>query len=504
MPDKTPFDIARETLRLLSTRKLAPDPVNFQKVYGEVAGVAAVPAFPDEPLRQIEQALPGRNAAQLKQKGLLESAIAKGNWTGVRSALVAYSEAGAAPAVGSALGRTPPTAVDLLGQVARLIENVLPALGEDDARFSEQAARLLQVMRDPAVGLAGVKPLLDNFILRVSFAAEDQAEIRATLLKLLHVIIQNIGEFTLDASWLKRPIEALVTAATPPLTLRRLDDVERHMKNVVFKQVEARQRELQAQDEMRELLAMFVDRLAQMTEDTSIRQGRMEASARLIEQAHNMEEIAPVLQGVIADTRGMAEAVRKTHEELRAMREKVQATEAEIVKLHEELDSMSTQARHDILTGALNRKGLAEALERELSEVRRKDTPLCVSLLDVDNFKKLNDRMGHAAGDAALAHLATVTRESMRPQDTLARYGGEEFVILMPDTPLEPALEIMMRLQRALTKRFFLAGNEKIVITFSAGVAQLAPGEMPQDAIARADQAMYLAKRAGKNRVLGA
>ena len=502
MAEKTPFDIARETLRLLSTRKLAPDPVNFQKVYGEVAGIPTALPFPDESLRQIAQALPGRNVAQLKQKGLLESAIAKGNWTGVRSALVAYAEAGTAPPASSV--RATPTAVDLLGQVARLIENTLPALGEDDARFSEQAARLLQAMRDPAVGLAGVKPLLDNYNLRVSFAAEDQAEIRATLLKLLHLIIQNIGAFALDDSWLKRPIEALVEAATPPLTLRRLDDVERHLKNVVFKQVEARERTLQAQDEMRQLLAVFVERLAQMTEITSAQQGRMEANARLIGQAKNMEEIAPVLQNVITDTRGMAESVRQTHDELRSMREKVEATEAEIVKLHEELDSMSTQVRHDILTGALNRKGLDEALERELSEVRRKDTPLCVSLLDIDNFKKLNDNLGHAAGDAALAHLATVTRESMRPQDTLARFGGEEFVVLMPDTPLEPALEIMMRLQRELTKRFFLAGNEKIVITFSAGVAQLAEGEMPQDAIARADQAMYLAKRAGKNRVLGA
>ena len=92
----------------------------------------------------------------------------------------------------------------------------------------------------------------------------------------------------------------------------------------------------------------------------------------------------------------------------------------------------------------------------------------------------------------------------MRPQDTLARYGGEEFVLLMPDTPLAQGIEAMMRLQRELTRRFFLAGNEKIIITFSAGVAQVAPGETPQDAIVRADQAMYLAKRAGKNRVLGA
>jgi diguanylate cyclase len=103
-----------------------------------------------------------------------------------------------------------------------------------------------------------------------------------------------------------------------------------------------------------------------------------------------------------------------------------------------------------------------------------------------------------------MAHLASVAQEVMRPQDTLARYGGEEFVILLPDTPLDKGIEAITRLQRELTKRFFLAGTEKVLITFSAGVAQLTAGETGADAIKRADQAMYLAKRAGKNRVLGA
>ena len=156
------------------------------------------------------------------------------------------------------------------------------------------------------------------------------------------------------------------------------------------------------------------------------------------------------------------------------------------------------------LTGALNRKGLDEALNREVSAMRRKDTALCVALLDIDNFKKLNDSLGHATGDQALAHLATVARDSMRPQDTLARYGGEEFVILLPDTPLDRGVEAMTRLQRELTKNFFLAGSEKVLITFSAGVAQVGVDEESGDAIKRADRAMYTAKRAGKNRVFGA
>ena len=139
-----------------------------------------------------------------------------------------------------------------------------------------------------------------------------------------------------------------------------------------------------------------------------------------------------------------------------------------------------------------------------MSKFKRMDSPLCVALLDIDNFKRINDTHGHDVGDVALAHLAEVARSVMRPQDSLARYGGEEFVILLPDTPLDKGIEAMTRLQRELTTRIFMTGNEKVLITFSAGVAQLTPGETGASAIKRADQGMYLAKRAGKNRVLGA
>ena len=142
-------------------------------------------------------------------------------------------------------------------------------------------------------------------------------------------------------------------------------------------------------------------------------------------------------------------------------------------------------------------------MNREIASLRRKNLPLSISLLDLDNFKKLNDRLGHEAGDKALVHLANVARQCMRPNDTLARYGGEEFVILMPDTLLEHGIEAMTRLQRELTRTFFLSDKENVLITFSAGVAQVGTYETGSEAINRADQAMYLAKRTGKNRVVG-
>lgn len=507
MSDKKPFEIAREALKQITARQLAPTPVNYQAIYNEIAGLPNVQPFPEEPLRQIAQALPTRNPGQEKQRSLLDYAIGQRNWRGVQNALVAHS-AFAVPAgpdsAPAPLSATPALTPEFFEQIARLIEYTQPALGTDDARFQEQMQQLLKVLRDPAAEAYKVKALLADFSHRLSFAAEDQAEVHLSLLKLVRLIIENIGELSLDDQWLKGQTDALKQAAQPPLTLRRLDDVERRLKDVLFKQTEAKGRALEAQEELRQMLATFISRLSQMAETSSAYQGKMEESVRQLEQVKKIEDIAPVLKDVISATRLMTSESASTRDELRTMREKAQTTQAELVKLHRELDRVSAQARHDTLTGALNRQGLDEAMNREVSGVRRKDTSLSVALLDIDNFKKLNDAKGHETGDAALKHLANVARECMRPQDTLARYGGEEFVILLPDTPLDKGVEAMTRLQRELTKRFFLADNEKVLITFSAGVAQLAAAETGADAIKRADQAMYLAKRAGKNRVIGA
>lgn len=512
MPHRSPSEIAREAFKRLAEKRLAPTPDNYLTIYHEVAGTLPPAHFPGEALRQIATALPARNPGQEKQLGLLESAIGQRSWDKIESALVAYGGFAAVPssftpletpAGGQAGGADGAQAALVLEQVARLIECAQPALGAEDARFAEQTVEVLRLLRRPQPDLREARSLLGNYAHRLSFAAEDQSEIRNGLLKLLNLVFENIGELCMDDRWLRGQIDALRSAASPPLNLRRLDDVERRLKDVIFKQTEAKGRAHEAQLQMRQLLATFVERLSQMTETSSAYHGKIESCARRIEQVRTIEELGPVLHEAINATRAMARDTMQSRDELQAMRSKTQQAEGEIAQLHIELDRVSAQARHDALTGLLNRRGLDEAMQRELAAAQRKGHALCVSLLDVDNFKRLNDQLGHEAGDHALQHLAEVARTAIRPQDSLARYGGEEFVIVLPETVLADAIAILTRLQRDLTTRYFLNGKDKVLITFSAGVAQLGADETMAEALKRADAAMYLAKRTGKNRVLG-
>ena len=504
---KHPSEIAREALKQLAARKLAPTPANFQACYNEIAQLPNVAPFPEPALRQIAAALAARNAAQVEQLALLDSAIGRRSWQGVQDALVAFTGAAADNQPGTVVaavqpdgkGPVPPA---FLSQLARVIESVLPALASDETEMPALVTELLQALRNPAADIGGIQQLLGNVSHRLSFAAEEQVEVKHSLLHLLQLIIENIGQLSLDDSWLKGQTEALLHAVAPPISLRRLDDIERRLKDVLFKQSEAKSRSIEAQEEVRQMLSTFVERLAVINESSATFQGKIEESALQIEQVKRIEDLAPLLKQIVGATRTMAEDTARTRDHLNSLQEKVLATQADLVHLHMELDNASAMARHDLLTDTLNRKGLDEALVREIAGVRRKGTALSVCLLDIDNFKKLNDRLGHHTGDGALIHLAEVTRGCMRSVDSLARYGGEEFVILMPDTPLDQGIEAMRRLQRELTKNFFLAGEERVLITFSAGVAQLAADENGEDAIKRADQAMYLAKRAGKNRVM--
>jgi diguanylate cyclase len=494
---RAPSDIAREAFMRLVDRHLAPTPTNYQSCYNEIAGLPNYSPFPEAPLRELAGDLVAHNQTQEEALDALSAAIGQRSWQGVREALALFAGAGA-PVDGALSG-------ELAQGLARFVESVLPALGDEDGRVIALAGELGATLSQPAPPAAAVQGGIARLAQQVSQAAEEQVEIKGALLKLLHLIVKNIGELSIDDSWLRGQIDGLLASIAPPLDLRHLDEMERRLRDVIEKQARAKARTIEAQVEMRQMLGEFVGRLAAMSASSTAFEGQLISSAERVEQVEHIDELRPLLSEMVSAAHAMADDAASSRNQLKALQDKVAATEAELIQLHKELDNASALARHDPLTDALNRKGLDEVLVREIASMRRKATALSLSLLDIDNFKKLNDSFGHEAGDGALVHLANVVRANLRPSDTLARYGGEEFVILMPDTSVEQGVEAMTRLQRELTKAIYLTGSERILITFSAGVTQLAPDEESgTDALRRADQAMYLAKRAGKNRVMSA
>ncbi|WAC73974.1 GGDEF domain-containing protein [Roseateles sp. SL47] len=157
--------------------------------------------------------------------------------------------------------------------------------------------------------------------------------------------------------------------------------------------------------------------------------------------------------------------------------------------------------RRDPLTGLLNRRALEEHLQRLQAQVERGHSHALL-VLDVDHFKRINDELGHAGGDAALRHLAEVLTDALRTTDCFGRLGGEEFAVLMPDTDETGAVLVAERLRRLLQERPLTWGDKIWPISASVGVAAMRLGDARgQDALARADAAMYAAKARGRNRV---
>ncbi len=224
---------------------------------------------------------------------------------------------------------------------------------------------------------------------------------------------------------------------------------------------------------------------------------RIESYAQKIRETTDVRDIIGILDEALSQTRALHSA-----NEMAIVRQQVVLAEQRIEHLKGELELVNKLVREDQLTGALNRRGLDDALEREAARAKRANKPLCIALVDIDNFKKVNDAFGHQVGDIVLVHLVAIIRETIRTNDLIGRYGGEEFLVLLPDSHLDEAVAVMGRLQRELAGKPISWAKQQLLVTFSAGIAAHASGEAVEALINRADQALYEAKRVGKDRVM--
>jgi diguanylate cyclase len=342
---------------------------------------------------------------------------------------------------------------------------------------------------------------LQQLWLKLELRGESVDELMRGLLTLIKLLTQNIGELASDDAWMKNQMERAEALLAEPLDIKSLQEAERSFREVAYRQSNLKSSLDSAKSALKTMVSLFIDRLGQLSEATGGYHEKFGRYAQEIEAATDIPQLSNVLAALLTDTRGAQADMQATREELLRARGEAQAHEERVHLLERELEEVGRLVKEDQLTSTLNRRGMEEAYSVEEARAERNGAPLAVALLDVDNFKQLNDKLGHQAGDEALKYLSRVLRQTVRPSDAVARYGGEEFVLLLPSTDQAEAVNVMTRVQRTLTRKFFLHNNERVLITFSAGVAVRLPGESRDALIARADGAMYQAKQNGKNRV---
>ena len=173
---------------------------------------------------------------------------------------------------------------------------------------------------------------------------------------------------------------------------------------------------------------------------------------------------------------------------------------SDITELHQLKEQLHQQSVRDGLTGLYNRRFFFELCEKNLSLDMRHHLTSVLMVLDVDQFKCINDRFGHPLGDSALVHLGRVMQSVLRSEDVLARIGGDEFAILLPNTTLLAAASLAERLRlQVMQSPLPLPDGDKLVITISAGLVENGEGELMESLYARADQLLYQAKQSGRN-----
>ena len=511
-PVQNPADIAREAFRRLATRRIAPTPEAYREIYNDIAGITE-PKPPGAANAGAEAVLGEFTARLIDTPGevseagrRLERTLKARDWDGFARGLsqLLDKQLKKPGHFELAVLADEPEARLLRDLLSRTLVFAVASLLAGSPNLVDEAESLGAAVKSAhnEAALNDIASRLKQLCYQIEIRSGDAAEQQELLLRLFRLLLENVTELLDEDSWLRGQVEMVQSLIAGPLDQRALEDAMRSMKEVIYKQGQLKHSLSDVKLTVKNMMMTFIDRLGSVAATTGDFHEKIGGYSEQISQASNIAELNSVLDNVLRETRAVQAEALKSRDRMVAARQEMTDAETRIHALEEELRHMSELVREDQLTGSLNRRGLDDVFERETARADRRGTPLCVAVLDLDDFKRLNDTYGHIAGDGALKHLVQIVKSTLRSMDVIARFGGEEFLILLPETTVEAAAQTMTRLQRELTRHFFMHENEKILITFSAGVALRLPNEEQEALMNRADRAMYQAKQTGKNRVV--
>ncbi len=243
---------------------------------------------------------------------------------------------------------------------------------------------------------------------------------------------------------------------------------------------------------LRQMLQEVTDKTEYLANDLGEKNQNLSANVSDLKACRDKQEILRLLSAVVLQAGNIHNTVKSSHQELLETRQSLNSMQEELAETRQLLNE-------DALTGALNRRGLDQALSREIARAHRTHAQMSLAMVDLDHFKRVNDEYGHEAGDLMLMHFTSLLRSVMRKSDALVRYGGEEFTLILPETDVRGAQFVLGRLQQVMSRTPLNDEGRQINTTFSAGVAALKSDENGHGLLRRADEALYLAKNSGRN-----
>lgn len=403
-------------------------------------------------------------------------------------------EASSAPS-----SETTPIWQELLSNLGGTLQLAMPPAPAVNAELADEIAELTKRIRErgPTVGQSDE---LEQLCKRASRVLAHRHHLIDQLGGLCEQLTASLTDLAEDESWAKGQCEVMQNEIAYGLTARSVRSVSELLDNTRARQKQLRIERAKARDSLKTLINQMLSELGELGSQTGRFHDNLGRYAGVIEKADSLESLAGVVREMVEESRTVQSLVKVAQGKLQYEQGRATDLSERVVELETELLRLSEEVSTDQLTQIANRRGLMHAFEAERGRLEREGTQLSIGLLDVDNFKKLNDELGHGAGDVALKSLAEVVSKALRPMDLVARYGGEEFVVLLPNTPVAEGEQILTRLQRSLSGGLFMHEQKQVFVTFSAGVTAYRPGERIEVALERADEALYEAKRTGKNR----
>lgn len=388
----------------------------------------------------------------------------------------------------------------LTGSFALALSRALPADERDAARTQAAIQTLVDNLAQQPLGEAMREAAREH-----AGEAERILRRREQLLQQTHrlclELADGLTDLAEDDSWARGQCEAMRQQIAEDPGVRSVRSASALLHHTRQRQRELRIERLKARDALKSMIHQMLQEVGELGMQTGRFHDNVGRYADVIESADSLESLAGAVREMVAESRTVQGLVGAAQQRLQDEHTRATALSAQVQTLENELRRLSDEVSTDQLTQIANRRGLIRAFEAERSRVDRAGGPLALALLDVDDFKKLNDTLGHGAGDEALKSLAARVSAALRPTDTVARYGGEEFVVMLPSTAVDEAQQVLTRMQRAMTQALFMHESNPVFVTFSAGVTLHREGESMEAALERADEGLYEAKRTGKNRV---